>query len=118
LLYATGGLAYGGVKSSTTIAQSDTGILPGNVTATYAGTGSISETRAGWTAGGGVEWMFARQWSAKAEYLYYDLGSATYPVGSLVANVRCFFSPTWVADALSTTCFSGSIIRLGVSYQF
>jgi hypothetical protein len=28
-LYATGGLAYGGVKSSTTIAQSDTGICRG-----------------------------------------------------------------------------------------
>lgn len=118
LLYGTGGLAYGGVKSSTTIAQSDTGIIPGNVAAAYSGTGTLSDTRVGWTAGGGLEWMFARQWSAKAEYLYYDLGSVTYNVGPLIANAPGFASPTWVANAQSTTRFNGSIARVGVSYHF
>jgi outer membrane immunogenic protein len=32
-------------------------------------------TRTGWTAGGGVEWAFASQWSATLEYNYYDFGS-------------------------------------------
>ena len=36
---------------------------------------SFSTTPTGWTAGGGVEWMFAPHWSAKAEYLYVDLSS-------------------------------------------
>ena len=45
LVYGTGGLAYGGNSSA----------------------------RAGWTAGGGVEWAFASNWSAKVEYLYVDL---------------------------------------------
>jgi outer membrane immunogenic protein len=40
LFYATGGLACGGVKSSRTIAQSDSGILPGNVTAS-CGSGNV-----------------------------------------------------------------------------
>jgi outer membrane immunogenic protein len=40
----------------------------------YGTTGSFSETRAGWTLGGGLEWMFAPHWTHKAEYLYYDLG--------------------------------------------
>ena len=30
------------------------------------------------TAGGGVEWMFMPNWSLKFEYLYYDLGQATW----------------------------------------
>jgi outer membrane immunogenic protein len=28
----------------------------------------------GWTAGGGLEWMFMQNWSLKAEALYWDLG--------------------------------------------
>jgi len=39
------------------------------------GNASYSNTQVGWTAGGGVEWMFMPNWSAKAEYLYYDLGN-------------------------------------------
>ncbi len=35
----------------------------------------FNNTRTGWTAGGGVEWMFAPHWSAKLEYLYFDLDS-------------------------------------------
>ncbi len=30
--------------------------------------------REGWTAGGGIEWMFANSWSAKVEYDHYDFG--------------------------------------------
>ncbi len=118
LVYATGGLAYGGVKSSTTVSQSDSGILPGNVTAAYAGTGTFSDTRVGWTAGGGAEFMFTKQWSVKAEYLYYDLGSVSYAVGPLVANAPGFPSPTWTANAQSTTKFNGNIVRMGVNYHF
>lgn len=32
-------------------------------------------TRTGWTAGVGVEWMFASHWSASLEYNYYDFGN-------------------------------------------
>lgn len=32
--------------------------------------------RLGWSAGASVEWMFNPKWSVKAEYLYYDLGTA------------------------------------------
>ncbi len=35
-------------------------------------------SRTGWAAGGGVEWAFAHSWSAKAEYLHVDFGSADY----------------------------------------
>jgi outer membrane immunogenic protein len=33
-----------------------------------------NQDRTGWTAGGGFEWAFASNWSAKVEYLHYDFG--------------------------------------------
>jgi outer membrane immunogenic protein len=32
----------------------------------------------GYTVGAGAEWAFARDWTARVEYLYADLGSASY----------------------------------------
>ena len=59
LPYITGGLAYGDIKA----------VQPG-VTS--------RDTKAGWTAGAGVEYGFTKNWSAKAEYLHIDLGTATF----------------------------------------
>jgi outer membrane immunogenic protein len=50
---------------------------------------SNSQTRTGWTAGAGLEWMFAPHWSLKAEYLYRRFDSVTFlgvPTGSLALN--------------------------------
>ena len=69
LLYATGGVAYGGVKSAASLVLTPVG--DGN----YAG--ATSDTRVGWTAGAGGEYAFAGNWSVKVEYLYVDLGSST-----------------------------------------
>jgi outer membrane immunogenic protein len=118
LIYGTGGLAYGGVNSTTSMFQSDCCILPGGVTAVSFATGTFSDTRVGWTAGGGVEWMFMPNWSAKLEYLYYDLGSINYVLSPLVANAPGFAQPTWVASAQTRTRFDGHIIRAGVNYHF
>jgi len=61
LLYATAGLAYGGLKAEL-----------GNLTE--------SKTLVGWTGGVGLEYGFAQNWSAKVEYLYMDLGSRAYTI--------------------------------------
>jgi outer membrane immunogenic protein len=71
LLYVTGGLAYAQIKS--TAAISAVAMTPGG-TFTAATSSSVNNDRAGWTAGVGAEWMFAKQWSAKVEYLYMDYG--------------------------------------------
>jgi outer membrane immunogenic protein len=119
LIYGTGGLAYGGVHAATSITQSDSGILPGPVTAAYSSAGSISQTRAGWTLGGGVEMqLWGTRWTGKAEYLYYDLGSVGYFMPNLVANAPGFTSPTWVATAASSARFTGNIARFGLNYKF
>jgi outer membrane immunogenic protein len=41
---------------------------------------SFSATRTGWTAGGGLEAALSERWSAKAEYLYLDLGDVNRDV--------------------------------------
>jgi outer membrane immunogenic protein len=123
LVYGTGGLAYGGVKASTTITQSnnDCSFTPVSCiqSATSAG-GAISETRAGWAAGAGLEWLFTRQWSAKVEYLHYDLGSVTFANGLLVTSSGTFpgaGGPAIVSSAASTQ-FRGDLVRAGVNFHW
>lgn len=69
LLYGTGGLAYGETKDTGQIFNPAAPVTSGNFFS------SQSNTRAGWTAGGGAEWMFMPKWSFKVEYLYADLGN-------------------------------------------
>jgi len=117
LFYSTGGLAFGGVRSSTQINfnNTDAVAVPGSTS------GSLSETRFGWTAGGGAEWMFSSNWTAKLEYLYYNLGAAKYSTGGYAVDL----TPTGFAGfgivslATSTTPrFEGNIVRVGVNYRF
>lgn len=123
LLYGTGGLAFGGARASTSIFQSnnDCALSPAFCIQTAAATAAhYSNTRAGWTAGVGAEWMFGQNWSAKLEYLYYDLGSTTFPVGALVVgagSLRGVGGPVTVVSQ-SSTRFSGNIARVGVNYHF
>lgn len=116
LLYVTGGLAYGGVKSATTINQT-TAIagVPTNATA-----GSFSDNRAGYTVGGGGEWMFRSNWSVKAEYLYYDLGSANYGTGNILVDEGPTALPGFGTAAIGTSTrvhFNGNIARVGLNYH-
>jgi outer membrane immunogenic protein len=119
LAYGTGGLAYGGVQSSASTFQSRNGpVIP------FGAANSFSDTRVGWTAGGGGEWMFMANWSAKVEYLYYDLGSVTYDVGSLQAIILppLPVPPGGTLGSASfsqaTTRFNGHIARAGINYHF
>jgi outer membrane immunogenic protein len=50
------------------------------ISATAIGLGSFSESKvhSGYTVGGGLEYMFAPSWSAKAEYMYADYGTKRY----------------------------------------
>jgi outer membrane immunogenic protein len=61
LVYGTGGAAFGGIK---------------HTYATPFGFDSISNTRVGWTVGGGLEYAITNNWSVRAEYRYTDFGRA------------------------------------------
>ena len=120
LLYATGGLAYGGARSDTTIAQSLTitniNPLPSTLTS-----GSFSQTRVGYAVGAGGEWMLSSNWSAKLEYLYYDLGSATYATGGIASDISGTVLPDNGVAAVATSSkvrFNDNIVRVGVNYHF
>ena len=117
LLYVTGGLAYGGVKSSASFGQS---APPGSRAPAMASAGSFSDTRAGYTVGAGGEWLFAPKWSLKAEYLYYDLGSANYGTGTFGFDEGPTNFPGFGVAAVGTTThvhFNGNIVRAGINYH-
>lgn len=123
LLSGTGGLAYGGVNSKTIISQNLIG--PSESIATNWGTtGNYSTTRVGWTAGSNIEWIFHPNWTAKIEYLYYDLGKITYNDGRLVDTVTTAFDgapvgSTFAAVGINTTThFNGQLVRVGINYHF
>jgi outer membrane immunogenic protein len=116
LAYATGGLAYGGVQSSTRIVENWTvnGLPPPYPATSF---GSTSNTLVGWTVGGGGAWKFAPHWSTDVEYLYYDLGSVSYSPSAL----QLVDPPQVVvvkATPRSTANFNGSIVRAGLNYHF
>jgi outer membrane immunogenic protein len=99
-------LAYGQVSSSTLGAFSAAGD-------TYAGT--ASSTRAGWTVGGGMEWLFMPNWSLKWEYLYIDLGKLNYADGC-ISRICTQFAP---APAYATSVqFREQVARVGINYHF
>ena len=83
--YITGGAAFGDVKM------------------TPVGGASETDTRFGWTGGGGLEYAFMGAWSAKVEYLYVDLGKANCSVATCGAN---------------DVTFKTSIVRGGINYHF
>jgi outer membrane immunogenic protein len=102
LLYATGGLAYGEVKSGATIAPVTTGVsaaIPG-----------INSTNVGWTVGAGVEGVIAGNWTAKLEYLYVDLGTVS---GSFATTI----GTTNLVSNFSSRV-TDNILRAGINYKF
>jgi len=76
----------------------------GNINASAPGLGGGTATNVGWTAGGGLEFAFYGNWSAKAEYLYLSLGKFNCGVGCGAPS-----------DNVS---FNTNLVRAGVNYHF
>jgi outer membrane immunogenic protein len=70
LLYAKGGYAFRD--------GNNVGVTVAGVPAAFTATGNHKD---GWTVGTGLEYMFAPNWSAKAEYQYYNFGNTTFTAG-------------------------------------
>jgi outer membrane immunogenic protein len=124
LVYGDGGLAYGGVSSATSIFGQNTGVNLGLCCGNppFFSAGRYSNTRVGWTAGGGIEWMFLPNWSAKVEYLYYDLGTVNYSAGFPAAISAGGAIPAgslvYQLASRSSTHFNGNVVRAGINYHF
>jgi outer membrane immunogenic protein len=92
LVYGTAGGAFGNIESG------------------VAGS-FVSSTKAGWTAGAGIEAAFADNWTARIEYLFVDLQDATCNNSAACGN-------NLVGPANQTVKFDANLIRLGVDYKF
>jgi outer membrane immunogenic protein len=88
LLYGTAGAAFARTQAG--------------VTGCPAVASCDERWRSGWTAGVGVETIFWRTWSAKVEYLHYDLGNSFNYGGG---------APVSVKD-------QGDMVRAGINYHF
>ncbi|MFM9162155.1 MAG: outer membrane protein, partial [Methylocystis sp.] len=120
LIYGTGGLAYGGVTFNRSTTSIESHSTDGENHWIALGNASYSNTQVGWTAGGGVEWMFMPNWSAKAEYLYYDLGNISATSVSTLTPLSGT-NPTTAQLFRSSTYNSridGNLVRAGVNYHF
>jgi outer membrane immunogenic protein len=115
--FATAGLAYGQAGLSSTSSASYIFNPTGAPFAATYGAQNYSGARAGWTAGGGLEAFVSSNWSAKVEYLYYDLGSTSSyaPYVASFSNLSGAVIPYVVSK--SSTSFTGHVARLGVNYH-
>ena len=87
LPYVTGGAAFGNIQAS----------MPG-----FAGG---SATNAGWTIGAGLEFALVGNLTAKAEYLFVDLGNFNCGFG-------CGITP------VNNVSLSTNLLRGGINYRF
>lgn len=121
LAYGTGGFSYGGVTLNTFVATDIISSLNSVRKDIQNYTHASSGITVGWTAGAGFEWMFLPNWSIKAEYLYYDIGSV-----KANANIMArLYYPTpdqsqilFVNETHALAHFNGNIVRTGVNYHF
>lgn len=97
LVYMTGGVAYANRKHTYVALQDPTTI-------------QFSSDRTGWTLGGGIEYAFAGNWTARAEYRYTEWGTITD------------VAPTGITPRFDGVSFrhepNDHTVRLGLSYLF
>ncbi|HVR55405.1 MAG TPA: outer membrane beta-barrel protein [Pseudolabrys sp.] len=91
LFYGTGGVAFGHFDA-------------GWSRPTGAARAQFDHTATGWVAGGGIEKMFSRNWSARLEFLHYGLGRSSF--GSTTGGTY-------------TTAFRHDVsaVRLGINFR-
>jgi len=88
LIYAKGGFAWANRKDSISA---------------FGTTISDSQSHTGYTIGGGLEYLFTPNWSAKGEYMFTSLGSKTYNLGG---------------DLFDSGTIDFHTIKVGVNYHF
>lgn len=99
LIYGTGGLAWGNVDSHVRVDIDGDGF--NDVSA------SNSDTRTGWTLGGGLEYKVSDAVSIKAEYLYVDLGDDNVVNRDVLGN-----------NVRAKNDVNFSTIRAGLNFHF
>ncbi len=99
LVYVTGGGAWGGIDYT----------AGPNIGGVYSPI-QFSHTSSGWTVGGGFEYAFTPNWSARFEYLYYDLDGASIR-NPVITAPGLATTETWDRNKIN-------VVRVGVNYKF
>jgi outer membrane immunogenic protein len=99
LVYFTGGLALGQLRSSM-------GNGP-NVFSSANFDNALNKVQAGWVAGAGVEHKLTQNWSVFGEFLYYDFGHKSNTVAATAGN-------TYTSE-FTHEIFQG---KVGLNYRF
>jgi iron complex outermembrane recepter protein len=107
LVYGTGGAAFG------------------NIQAHFSNDPVTTSMETGWTAGGGLEYALGSGWSAKAEYLFVDLGNGSCTTDCAIQNPAALGNPDPNASPLGSPTipniavkFNESVVRAGLNYKF
>src|SRR5215472_4352190 len=93
LVYAKGGVAFAHDKDS--------------LNDTFGNTATASLTRTGWTAGAGLEYAFAPNWTARIEYDYLGFGNETLNLST----------PTTPAYSTNTS-LNVQEVKAGINFKF
>ena len=109
LVYGSGGLALGQVSASQTF------LFPSPAPALSFSSQQVSETKAGWAAGGGFEYRISPLVGLGVDYIHYDLGSVrtrsngtTFPAGA---------SLPVLASLSVRQSFNGDIVRATLNFH-
>jgi outer membrane immunogenic protein len=101
LFYAKGGAAWMSVNYTQAASTGS-----GNVSSQ-----TISDTRSGFTVGGGMEFGMTESLSARVEYDYLNFGTKTYTFGNLNTSIAPLVLPVSIRS-------STSLITAGINYRF
>jgi outer membrane immunogenic protein len=102
LWYLTGGLAVGQLRTSISTVQ-EFSFIQNLVT--------FEDTKTGWAFGGGLEFQLYGNWTARAEYLYMDLGS----IGHTFLYTAPGFAPS---NNIYNSAVRDHIVRAAMNYKF
>jgi outer membrane immunogenic protein len=108
LLYATGGVAFGDVRTTLTA----TNVVDPDACAQrapYCTPGASATASTGWTMGGGAEYAMSPAWSLKAEYLHLDFGNTSMTASDINR-------PGGAITATAATRVD--LVRFGLNYKF
>jgi outer membrane immunogenic protein len=109
LFYVTGGAAWARMKYNAQETNS-----PPTFFTNFISNATLTNTKSGWVAGGGVETMVVPHILLRVEYLYYGLSNDESASAFLLPNPGAFpraFNYSWSTNNIQ-------VVRVGASYKF
>jgi outer membrane immunogenic protein len=110
LIYGTGGVAFGGFSSNLFL----NGLNPAFIQFPIANR-FFSNTRVGWTAGGGIQFAVTDNWWVFAEYRYTNFGSFNNTLSNAFAPGGVLLGQSFVTGRRQ---FRENQVQVGFSYRF